>query len=254
MGTDIHMIVQERRIGSDGPAWRDILTPAWWPRDKYDADRVAALTAKLPDPSAAQELTGVAGRWYWGRNYDLFAVLADVRNGYGFAGIQTLDTCWPSIAPNRGIPDDMAPIMDNDHTYSRDGVEVWLGDHSHTWMTWDEVRAYPWTETGRHYVGVVTLDAYLRRRGGGEAYQGWAGGITGPGIVTLERDAAEALLAGPGIVHDEGTRVHVRDRWPVTAAQACGEWHGTIMPAFERYLSEQFLAPTDLRLVMGFDS
>lgn len=37
-------------------------------------------------------------------------------------------------------------------------------------------------------------------------------------------------------------------------AGECGHWRQTIMPAFDRYLTERNLSPDDLRLVMGFDS
>ena len=41
------------------------------------------------------------------RHYQLFAVLADVRNGYGFAGIQTGEVVTPTSKP-RGLPSDFA--------------------------------------------------------------------------------------------------------------------------------------------------
>ena len=43
------------------------------------------------------------------RNYRAFAVLADVRNGYGFAGFSTGDAVIPISEP-RGLPDDMSPV------------------------------------------------------------------------------------------------------------------------------------------------
>lgn len=45
------------------------------------------------------------------RHYQLFAVLADVRNGYGFAGVQTGEPVKP-IAKPRGLPPDFE--MDDD--------------------------------------------------------------------------------------------------------------------------------------------
>jgi hypothetical protein len=63
------------------------------------------------------------------RCYQLFAALAGVRNGCGFAGIATGDVIEP-IAPPRGIPEDLAQ-----------GNE-YLGDHSFSWLSGAEMLAW----------------------------------------------------------------------------------------------------------------
>lgn len=67
------------------------------------------------------------------RNYDLFGVLADVRNG-------TWGEEHPPIASPRGWPDDMAAPQ------ICDGEPEWLGDHSFSWVTLRELQEYPWDE------------------------------------------------------------------------------------------------------------
>ena len=47
---------------------------------------------------------------YDGRNYNLFSILANVRNGYGFAGCDTGDGFVPIDKP-RGLPDDVSGII-----------------------------------------------------------------------------------------------------------------------------------------------
>jgi hypothetical protein len=47
------------------------------------------------------------------RSYNMFAMLADVRNGYGFAGIKTSDS-FPVIHERRGLPSDLALNEDGD--------------------------------------------------------------------------------------------------------------------------------------------
>lgn len=84
------------------------------------------------------------GRWHLveadiprDRNYRAFAVLADVRNGYSFAGIGTGDPVTPIDEP-RGLPDDLSPEL-------RAALEQkrWLlGDHSISWVTLEELLAY----------------------------------------------------------------------------------------------------------------
>ena len=48
------------------------------------------------------------------RNYDTFAVLADVRNGYGFAGCDTGDGFEPISEP-KGFPSDFEVINGDRH-------------------------------------------------------------------------------------------------------------------------------------------
>lgn len=65
------------------------------------------------------------------RNYRTFAVLAGVRNGYGFAGFDKGDPITPTSQP-RGLPDDLsqglrAPPDPDDDDYPRE--QVWLGNH-----------------------------------------------------------------------------------------------------------------------------
>jgi hypothetical protein len=75
-----------------------------------------------------------------GRNYWAFAVLAGVRNGYGFAGADRGDPLIPISEP-RGLPEDLslelrAPPED-------EAVDIpWLGDHSFSWVTLEELLAY----------------------------------------------------------------------------------------------------------------
>lgn len=87
------------------------------------------------------------------RHYQLFAVLADVRNGVGFAGVTTGEAVAPIAAP-RGLPadflcdteychkatnvDTLSPLQRR-YRQPEDPLEVWLGDHSYSWLTGDEL-------------------------------------------------------------------------------------------------------------------
>jgi len=112
MGTDIHGVFQ--RYDQDRAQWRDVSS-------NYDQDR----------------------------HYQLFAVLADVRNGIGFAGTATGEAVQP-IAERRGLPVDfeirdgyMHPLTELAHIdpsrqiYREAGeaLEVWMGDHSYSWLS-----------------------------------------------------------------------------------------------------------------------
>lgn len=236
MGCDIHMIVQRKHCDGLEEYWSTELPPAWWPRDEWSAEQIARYTSLLPDAAAAQQLAWYTRQWYDGRSYDLFGILADVRN-----------TGWPSIAVDRGLPSGVTP---NDREHD-------LGDHSFTWMTLREVLAYPWDTTTITDEGVVPLTAFLARdpEAIGFPYEEWCGGIWGPRCVTLSADEARRQLASGGIVtQGEQTEIYVRDTWPITARQACEWWCNTILPAFVRQADEWGVSHDDVRLVMGFDS
>ncbi|GAI60500.1 unnamed protein product, partial [marine sediment metagenome] len=86
MGCDIHLFV-EKRVGGN-----------WVPADKWVPDKESEDKDALMVP--------YGNRYYDGRNYHLFAILADVRNNFGFAGIDRGDQFNP-ISDPRGLPQDV---------------------------------------------------------------------------------------------------------------------------------------------------
>ena len=172
---------------------------------------------------------------YSGRNYTLFAVLADVRNGYGFAGVPTHKPLEP-IAEPRGLPEDMA---DHDYTiepfYSaeEEAAEIaeaddedlpppdrkaWIfGDHSFSWLTLTELLAYDYDQTLPE-TGVIPAQHFVAMEDSGQTVpDSWSGGVGGPNIVTITADHArrlprETLLEGkPAPSDDPGTALALAD-------------------------------------------
>ena len=93
------------------------------------------------------------GRWVeveteydFGRHYQLFAVLAGVRNGFGFAGDPMGDKVKP-IAEPRGLPSD---IKDSD----------FYGDHSYSYLHSEEMIAWYQNDKIVSHVGVLDRSAY----------------------------------------------------------------------------------------------
>jgi hypothetical protein len=127
-------------------------------------------------------------------------VLAGVRNGRGFAGVPYGEAVRPIRQP-RGLPadfevdDESHPIATLDHMdprragYRRESPElyadgpmaVWMGDHSHSWLTGDEMLA--WAESAPTVVqtGILTRERYEAwdKTSHPEAY---CGGISGPNV------------------------------------------------------------------------
>src|SRR5687768_8031889 len=79
----------------------------------------------------------IESRWDQRRHYFLFAWLADVRNGFGFAGIPTHDPIKP-VAARRGVPADFNVEAYESGNGPDDYDAPWLGDHSFSWLTADE--------------------------------------------------------------------------------------------------------------------
>ena len=113
------------------------------------------------------------------RNYDTFAVLADVRNGSGFAGCDTGDGI-PIISEPRGFPKDMSmetTLWANEHN-------DWC--HSESFLTLQEMLAFDWDQpiTKR---GVIGVNHYWDWKKSGEVCpNSWAGGMSGYKTVILD--------------------------------------------------------------------
>lgn len=124
------------------------------------------------------------------RHYLLFAWLGNVRNGFGFAGIPT-HTVIVSLTDRRGLPKDFE-VEDDEHNGE------WMGDHSHSWVSADEVLdAKPPTV---RRTGVVDR-SFFESWDGSSAPSVWCGGISGQRVV----------VSDPSTVTERTT--HVRIEW-----------------------------------------
>jgi len=169
------------------------------------------------------------------RNYVLFAVLGDVRNGYGVAGMDTGDRIEPCVGAMRGLPE------------STDLQTGYLGDHSFGWATVEELLAYDWKRTIVKR-GVITEAAYLEdswRNGGPE---GWSAAITGPDIVTFPEKDYEDRRKNASLPED--WQIYVKVEWyPVLADCVL-----TFLDRLNEINDLVPLPPDRIRLVYGFDS
>ena len=185
------------------------------------------------------------------RHYQLFAVLAGVRNGTGFAGVKTGEPVKP-IAKPRGLPEgfevdegDAHPIASIDliaewqRKYRREGdpLNVWMGDHSHSWLTADEMLA--WFERAPVVVhtGILDRDVY-EKWDHKTAPAGYCGGIFGPGVVLINDNQLE------------------RDSTPNWTHIHC-EWDAPLKQELAYFFNEVARLQAEygqVRFVFGFDS
>ena len=246
MGTDIHSIAQVKRDGQ-------------W------------VTVAI----------GIAGDQ---QSYNTFAMLANVRNERGFAGCWT-STGFPVIHEPRGLPKDLAAVDDiaNDEddnpnpsvcvdkaqlvaAWDWSGFETsinnpearrvrWLkdsssrvdlGDHSRSWCTLAELRAFIENvakKTETFIVGVVTREQYEEHQRTGKPYESWCGMVSEQSVYVAGR-----VGFGPDPLPDFYT--HVQTNWPVNAFDESGL--GDIEKALTLVAERTGAQPEDLRF--GFDS
>lgn len=177
MGTDIHIVAEVKRDGK----WH--LSDVSVPRD---------------------------------RNYDTFGILANVRNGFGFAGVKTGEPLTPISLP-RGLPKDMSEALKE--KLSPDSY--FLGDHSFSYITLKEMLEYDYNGLVAE-CGMVTHAAAEAFRKEGKLPEEWCGWTNREG-------------------HEQMT-------WPrplKDAAWLFGEIVLSLIPLGE---------PENVRIVFGFDS
>lgn len=231
MGTDIHMVAER----FDGARWRLV----------GEAGKTRHGRLRMPEP-------------YDGRNYDLFAILADVRNGRGVAGIKT-GSGFEIMAEPRGVPVDCSPEF-------RQWAEDWSG-HTPSWVTLAEILAFDWTRltTRRGCVGVLNMPYEL-----GDKPHSWCGAHMG-------RDIQERTYAEMAAIRDQvrkmprmweyreipwecpagwSPELHALAKnsicyveWQETYASCCEDFWSTTVPALLR-----MGPPGHVRICFFFDS
>lgn len=245
MGCDIHLYVERRQDSR----W---VTADKWSPNTYASD---------DEPHEPKMEIAYKNRFYNGRSYNLFAVLADVRNGRGFAGIKTGEGFNPIAAP-KGVPEDCCPEY-------RAEVERWDSDgHSHSWFTVAELLAYDWTQ-GTLQQGYVDAAGWAQWKRDGKP-QEWGGVIGGMSIKHISNEEMEAAVKASGVeMYDllYPGRGKQQEATKAANAQAGGSLY-TLVTWEEPYykaINSQFFAetlprllalgkPEDVRIVFFFDN
>lgn len=197
-----------------------------------------------------------------GRNYDAFAILADVRNGYGLAGIST-GRGFNIIAPPKGVPDDASDFYNHK-------VDAWEGDgHSHSYFTVEELKVFNWDQTTEK-TGLVELlpdgnpfgKSYFEMKEAGETIpQSYFGGGSGIEITKGEADALYKQLKGNHSMEEiakylpgakEGVRINVRLRWEEDYRSASGNYYQELVHNIPSKYPEA--ADDEIRYVFFFDN
>lgn len=164
------------------------------------------------------------------RDYDLFAVLADVRNYYDFI---------PISAP-KGLPNDCSSIL------LKYEYESNYGFHNYSWLTYSEILKY-WQDLHYKYVkkeGWVTKKDYdfFRLVGRPSSYFGGGGGES---ISNKEMDELD-----PNV--DWGWKYKTLIEWKESYYECVGETLWNILRQMKDLSTRK--VESDIRLVFWFDN
>jgi hypothetical protein len=239
MGCDIHFYVEVRKDDQ----WISVDD---WTKDNDDGRKYGYVDYRKA--------------FYSGRNYDLFAILANVRNGYGFAGVDTGSGFIP-IAMPKGLPVDVSLEV-------KQCAEYWDADgqdgHSHSWHTLADLLAYDWTQTSerRGVIDIVTFQKWESwGRGEGKDPDGWSGSVSGPDVQILSEEEARQRIEAVKTAHNASDwdvrdylkqdmpYVYVKAAWTQPYYKCCLNFWGTVIPRLLRLGK-----PEDVRIVFWFDN
>ena len=167
VGCDIHINIEVKN--HDG-VWQDV---PWTSEDKRKYWPKHNATGKLEMPN-----------YFDARNYNLFAVLANVRNG-------TWGELLVPISEPRGLPKDSSTFAEYDFD-----VDYTLGDHSFSYVTLKELQDYPW-DTPYVYHAWVSEEEAKKVEVTGEAPKSWAAGMNHGRQVSWTTTIRHAVHAWP---------------------------------------------------------
>lgn len=224
MGTDIHTHIEIREGGQwYHYNWRnEYVTGEGEYGPKYDWERL------FEDPL-----------WI-GRSYDLFAILADVRNGYGFAGVP-INSGFDVIDEPRGLPHDASE-------QTRDAAEGWEGcGHSHSWLTLKELLDFDWHGKTVGQIGYVSEREYKQFKENGEPST-WSGGVGGQRVIKVTNEKMDDIISG-NVERGEDKVYYTQISWEWTYAESVGDrWFMTMEKL------QELGDPEDVRIVFWFDN
>ena len=231
MGTDIHMIVEVR-------------SPIGWVVQSWPNPYYGSYGDEKKETCWA----------YRDRNYDVFAILANVRNGRSFANVVTGDG-FNYITDNRGLPVDASDFIKK----QLDGL------HSVGWVSLHEILTYDWTQTTKKqgWVTAVEFERWDRMKKWDPWPEEYCGGISGGSIVHLSAEemrqqVKESIGDRRG---EEYAQAYERFKklhehayalidWTVTYADAAKSFWVGWLPSLLMLADK----PKNVRCVFGFDS
>lgn len=222
MDTDIHMVAEIRKNG----IWKTMLDNIF---TEYKNTSFETETC-VP---------------YSYRTYDVFAILADVRNGTGFAGVKTGER-FNVISKLKGYPKDM-----NETSKTFVGDE-WGGHHSASYLTLKEIFDFDWDQLHRGY-GCLTEIEYKESIMQGKHPECWCGDASGPDLITLSEENMVDLIQGK-YKREKEKRYQTKCFFPPETYAECAEYFLENMNIFKKYVLAKGGTLEDGRIIFDFDN
>jgi hypothetical protein len=190
-----------------------------------------------------------------GRNYNLFAILANVRNYHNFN----------PISEPRGIPSDVTEFVSK-------AYESWGCDaHSASYHTLQQLLDFNWDQVTTHS-GWVCEREYRTFKEKGRPHS-WSGGVGGGMVVHVSNEEMDRLIAGE-MAREEGKQYYTLVKWDETYRESASHFIEVSIPKLQALLQPQQLAvasngdvlsqyisiqesrisPEDVRIVFWFDN
>ncbi len=258
MGCDIHLYSEAKRNGKWEPAVPFVLSDWWYDTIideegcEYDTGEYKARKKEFEDMSQEEILKryGDDPRVDWeyyldralsDRNYCFFAILADVRNGRGFAGISTGDGFNPISEP-RGLPENVSMrIKQKSDHWGIDG-------HSHSYFTLKELLEYDWEQETIHR-GMIDEREYSRMLSTNSNSPMYWAGMYRDDTKTISNSEMIDLINGK-FPRESGKDYVTEFEWGETYREAVGADY------LEELCTElaQYGKPEDIRIVFWFDN
>lgn len=184
------------------------------------------------------------------RDYWLFAALADVRNGIGWAGIITGAPIEP-IAYPRGLPDDISTEL---YEGTKTDPALWLGEHTYSYLTLRELSDYDWEQECIIY-GYCRFEEYvLWKSGTDELPKTYCDDIFAKSIVKIDEEYARKILDNPLANHADFKHHYVRFAASVPLNKVVGWFLENGLRGLKRLARKKRIGMDDVRIVFGFDS
>lgn len=230
MGCDIHFYVEVKEDGE----WKNYN----WREDCWELDENGKPVVLSYSDGATYQKTDYDKLFshplYVDRNYSVFSILANVRNGYGFAGCDTGDGFVPIDRP-RGLPKDVSREVKRESYYG----------HSHSYLTIQELLDYNWDRTTKCR-GVLGVEEYKVFQKEGKP-QSWSGGVGGEMVKHISNEEMEERILRNDF--DEEHSYFTSVEWEQSYGSCCERFVKTTLPELCK------LGPTDqVRIVFWFDN
>jgi hypothetical protein len=173
----------------------------------------------------------------------LFAILADVRNGRGFAGVVT-GLGFNVISKPKGLPSDVSSYVQNES-------DEWDCDgHSHSWLTLKEILDFDWNQVAVNF-GTVSEEEYKKwNESGRKCPSSYCGRIDRMYVVTLSEAQYIEMCNKEGLIRREvGKRYYIAVSWTETYYECAGEGWWKVIEELKTLGNVE-----DVRLVFWFDN